>query len=60
MYKLVCADFAVGAPYDGEDSRGSVSIFLGSREGVVKKPSQVILTVRCQVSDVRCQVTGDR
>merc|ERR1719295_1427639 len=35
-------DFAVGAPYDGPDQRGSVYIFLGSRDGVMKKPSQVI------------------
>jgi integrin alpha 8 len=35
-------DFAVGAPYDGPDQRGAVYVFLGSREGVVKKPSQVI------------------
>jgi len=35
-------DFAVGAPYDGPDQRGAVYIFLGSRDGVMKKPSQVI------------------
>jgi len=35
-------DFAVGAPYDGPNQRGAVYIFLGSRDGVMKKPSQVI------------------
>lgn len=34
-------DFAVGAPYDGPDHRGAVYIFLGSQDGVMKKPSQV-------------------
>merc|ERR1719411_1918829 len=35
-------DFAVGAPYDGPNNQGAVYIFLGSRDGVMKKPSQVI------------------
>ena len=35
------ADFAVGAPYDGPNQQGAVYIFLGSRDGVVKKASQV-------------------
>jgi integrin alpha 8 len=39
------SDLAVGAPYDGPDQRGAVYIFLGSRDGIVKKPSQVSLTV---------------
>ena len=34
-------DFAVGAPYDGPNNQGAVYIFLGSRDGVMKKPSQV-------------------
>jgi hypothetical protein len=38
-------DLAVGAPYDGPDQRGAVYIFLGSSDGIVKKPSQVSLTV---------------
>lgn len=35
-------DFAVGAPYDGPNNRGAVYIFHGSREGPLKKASQVI------------------
>ena len=35
------SDFAVGAPYDGPNHQGAVYIFLGSRDGVMKKPSQV-------------------
>ena len=38
---FLCSDLAVGAPYDGPEQRGAVYIFLGSREGIVKKPSQV-------------------
>ena len=40
-YNIFVADFAVGAPYDGPNQRGAVYIFLGSRDGVMKKPSQV-------------------
>ncbi|CAG0916768.1 unnamed protein product [Notodromas monacha] len=36
------SDFAVGAPYDGEDGRGVVYIYLGSIDGVVKTASQTI------------------
>lgn len=35
-------DFAVGAPYDGEDNDGAVYIYLGSSKGVRKEYSQVI------------------
>ncbi|KAL1494758.1 hypothetical protein ABEB36_010304 [Hypothenemus hampei] len=35
-------DFAVGAPYDGENSRGAVYIYYGSSKGVLKKYGQVI------------------
>ncbi|KAG5683654.1 hypothetical protein PVAND_012923 [Polypedilum vanderplanki] len=35
-------DFAVGAPYDGPNNRGAVYIFHGSRDGPLKKASQVI------------------
>ena len=38
---LMFSDFAVGAPYDGPNHQGAVYIFLGSRDGVMKKPSQV-------------------
>lgn len=31
-------DLAVGAPYE---DRGVIYIFLGSKDGIVKKPSQV-------------------
>nr|XP_055049279.1 integrin alpha-3 isoform X2 [Misgurnus anguillicaudatus]XP_055049282.1 integrin alpha-3 isoform X2 [Misgurnus anguillicaudatus] len=34
-------DFAVGAPYDG-NGKGSVSIWLGNKNGISPKPSQVI------------------
>nr|CAH7714317.1 unnamed protein product [Callosobruchus chinensis] len=33
-------DVAIGAPY--EDDHGTVYVFLGSRDGLVKEPSQVI------------------
>ena len=39
---ILCLDMAVGAPYDGPNQRGAVYIFLGSADGVIKKPSQVI------------------
>ncbi|XP_063706584.1 integrin alpha-PS2 [Culicoides brevitarsis] len=35
-------DFAVGAPYDGENGRGCVYIYYGSQDGVREKASQVI------------------
>lgn len=35
-------DFAVGSPYAGPDSRGTVSIFLGNPHGKPSAPSQVI------------------
>lgn len=35
-------DLAVGAPYDGPDGRGAVYIFLGSIDGILKKPAQVL------------------
>lgn len=35
-------DFAVGAPYDGPKGRGAVYIYHGSKDGPLKKPSQVI------------------
>ena len=35
-------DIAVGAPYDGPEGRGAVYIFLGSMDGVLKKPAQVL------------------
>ena len=34
-------DLVVGAPYDGPDGRGAIYIFLGSLDGISKKPSQV-------------------
>ena len=45
------SDLAVGAPYGGREGRGAVYVFLGSREGVVKKPSQVTFH---QINCVRC------
>ena len=45
------SDLAVGAPYGGREGRGAVYVFLGSREGVVKKPSQVTFH---QINYVRC------
>ena len=33
-------DLAVGAPYD-DDGRGTVYIYLGSTDGIVREPSQV-------------------
>ncbi|KAG1695759.1 Integrin alpha-PS2 [Nymphon striatum] len=35
-------DVVIGAPYEGDDGQGTVYIFQGSRNGIVKKPSQVI------------------
>ncbi|XP_066939429.1 integrin alpha-PS2-like isoform X2 [Macrobrachium rosenbergii] len=35
-------DLAVGAPYDGDEGRGAVYIFLGGPKGITKKPSQVL------------------
>lgn len=35
-------DFAVGAPYDGENERGCVYIYYGSQDGVREKASQII------------------
>lgn len=35
-------DVAVGAPYDGPKERGAVYIFLGSKDGLVTEPAQVI------------------
>lgn len=37
-----CEDIAVGAPYE---SSGVVYIFLGSRQGLHEKPSQVCIDV---------------
>ena len=34
-------DLVVGAPYDGEDGRGAVYIYLGGPDGVVNKYAQV-------------------
>ncbi|XP_055327673.1 integrin alpha-8-like isoform X2 [Paramacrobiotus metropolitanus] len=36
------ADIAVGAPYAGEDGRGLVYIYMGGKNGIVSKPTQVI------------------
>ena len=33
-------DIAVGAPYEG---KGTVYIYLGSKNGIIKTPSQVII-----------------
>lgn len=35
-------DFAVGAPYDGDNGRGAVYIYHGSENGPLAKYSQVI------------------
>ncbi|XP_064647988.1 integrin alpha pat-2-like isoform X1 [Lineus longissimus] len=35
-------DIAVGAPYDGEDFKGAVYIFHGSKSGIIVRHSQVI------------------
>ncbi|XP_076250512.1 integrin subunit alpha inflated isoform X1 [Rhynchophorus ferrugineus] len=35
-------DFAVGAPYDGENNKGAVYIYYGSSQGVLEKYGQVI------------------
>lgn len=35
-------DVAIGAPYGGENGRGVVFIYLGSKGGISKKHSQVI------------------
>ncbi|KAH8009256.1 hypothetical protein HPB51_013910 [Rhipicephalus microplus] len=43
MANLTVADFAVGAPYAGTDSRGAVYIFLGNPRGRLSAPSQVIM-----------------
>lgn len=34
-------DLAIGAPYD-EDGAGTVFIYLGSNEGIIREPSQVL------------------
>ena len=39
---LICADLAVGAPYDGDDNRGAVYVFHGSTNGIRIKASQII------------------
>ena len=46
-------DLAVGAPYGGREGRGAVYIFLGSREGIVKKPSQVIMAADLNTPSLR-------
>ena len=38
-------DFAVGAPYDGENGRGAVYIFLGSAAGIRKPHTQVLTCI---------------
>ena len=43
----------MGAPYGGREGRGAVYIFLGSREGVVKKPSQVMDAVDLSTPGLR-------
>ncbi|VDM40683.1 unnamed protein product [Toxocara canis] len=35
-------DFVVGAPYDGEDGRGAVYVYHGSKDGLRKEPTQKI------------------
>lgn len=35
-------DFIVGAPYDGEDGRGAVYVYHGSKEGVRTEHTQRI------------------
>lgn len=35
-------DIVVGAPYDGEDHRGAIYVYLGHQDGIMKKYAQVI------------------
>ncbi|XP_067127479.1 integrin alpha-PS2-like isoform X1 [Centruroides vittatus] len=35
-------DLAVGAPYGGPDGAGVVYVYHGSKEGIIKEPSQII------------------
>ncbi|KAK3912027.1 Integrin alpha-PS2, partial [Frankliniella fusca] len=53
-------DFAVGAPYDGARERGAVYIFHGSKDGVMEKPSQVIMAedVNHQLSTFGFSLSG--
>ncbi|KAK7477963.1 hypothetical protein BaRGS_00030792, partial [Batillaria attramentaria] len=36
-------DLGVGAPYDGEDGKGAVYVYHGSKKGIITQASQVIL-----------------
>lgn len=38
MFSIICADIAVGAPFDGD---GKVFIYRGSDAGIETKPAQV-------------------
>lgn len=40
--KKGCDSLAVGAPYGGEEGRGTVYIYNGDRHGIIEKPIQII------------------
>ena len=42
VYSRDIDDLIVGAPYDGDDHAGAVYIYVGSKEGLIKKPAQRI------------------
>ena len=53
-------DFAVGAPYSGDEGQGVVYIFRGSATGVREKPSQVIFgsTIRRNMRSFGFSLSG--
>lgn len=48
-------DIAVGAPYEGN---GAIYIYLGSPQGIVTEPSQVIRAENLQVFDLKIKTLG--
>ncbi|XP_050530461.1 integrin alpha-PS1 isoform X2 [Daktulosphaira vitifoliae] len=48
-------DIAVGAPYEGN---GAIYIYLGSAQGIVTEPSQVIKAENLQVSNIKIKTLG--
>lgn len=43
-------DFIVGAPYDGDDRRGTVYVYHGAKNGVRKEPTQKIEAQKVNVN----------